>query len=394
MTWAEFFITVFQWVYAETQNLPHLTNQLINQIRPHARRFWRQFLELAAATIIIPVFLICLDFYFKTGWPTALAGMLLAGTLTVLLFKPVYIGLSALIGVVWELSHLRVRTAPDIAVKFGESYLRIVAGILLWELIICVYLSFVPIWTAPTLVPKVALLAAVLALTGIVWGLRGVITKRLIVGIVGMLFIIFTISFFIPKTSQAVKEKGGKGDEKTAEWVKNPQKPSWWPDWLSGKPADSRPLAGTFEVSAIMVAPTKNPDGTWKMPVPANELSIDSTLEVQKGERVEIVASGQANGCKNKDDAAYGWTGPEGWNFFWDKKRKRPLPGFPFMMLCARIGDGAWFSVGSKKTFFAPQNGRLLFTVNDEIYDEAGRFRLDWRRDNEGKFEINVKIGG
>lgn len=392
MTWPEFFIIVFQWIYAETQNLPQLTNQLIDQIQPHARRFWRQFLVLAAATILIPIFLIGFDFYFKTGWPTALAGMLLAGALTIILFKPIYIGLAALIGVVWELSHLRIRTAPDVAVKFGESYLRMIAGLLLWELIICVYLSFVPIWTNPTAVPKIALLAAVLALTGVVWGLKGLITKRLIVGIVGMLFIIFTISFFIPKTSQAVKEKGGKWDEKIAGWVKKPMKPFWW-QWLFDKSADSRPLAGAFEVPAVIIAPTKNPDGSWQVSIPADEFAINSTLQVQKGQRVKIIATGKANGCNNRNDAAYRWTGPEGWEFFWDQKRGRALPYSPFMALGVKIGNGEWFEVGKRTTFTASQDGNLFFTVNDEIYDEANRFRLDWRRDNEGSFVTNIKIG-
>jgi len=150
-------------------------------------------------------------------------------------------------------------------------------------------------------------------------------------------------------------------------------------------------LTGTFEVPA---AAMKNIDGSWRVPVPANRLEVNSTIVAERGQNIVITATGQVNGCKNHYDAAYGWTSPEGRKWGWNKDRKRVLgQNAPFMALCAKIGkDGEWFKVGRKINFTAHQSGKIFFTVNDDIYDASGRFRPDWMEDNEGKFIVNVII--
>ncbi len=156
-------------------------------------------------------------------------------------------------------------------------------------------------------------------------------------------------------------------------------------DGQNGQPA------GPFKTSASII---QNPDGSWDMPVLANRLEIDSTLEVKEGQVVIITASGQVNGCKSQYDAAYGWTGPEGRKWDFDPKRKRPLgPGSPFMALGAKIGEnGKWFKVGKKINFRATEGGKLYFTVNDDIHDSQGRFRPGWIKDNEGQYTVKIKI--
>ncbi len=155
--------------------------------------------------------------------------------------------------------------------------------------------------------------------------------------------------------------------------------------------AEFRPLASAFEMPAAAI---QDLDGFWRVPVLANKLIVDSTLQAKKGQGIIITATGQANGCKNRYDAAYGWIGPEGRKWSWNKKRKRPLgPDSPFMALCAKIGEnGKWFKVGQQISFRAPQSGKIFFTVNDDIYDASGRFRPDWIKDNEGEFIVKVKI--
>lgn len=156
--------------------------------------------------------------------------------------------------------------------------------------------------------------------------------------------------------------------------------------------AKFRPLAGAFEMPAAAI---QDIDGSWRVPVLANKLIVDSTLRVKKGQGIIITATGQVNGCKNRYDAAYGWIGPEGRKWSWNRNRKRPLgQDAPFMTLCAKIGEsGKWFKVGKEKTFTVLRGGKLFFTVNDDFYDEFGKFRPDWIKDNEGGFVVKVKIG-
>ncbi len=142
-------------------------------------------------------------------------------------------------------------------------------------------------------------------------------------------------------------------------------------------------------------AVTKNPDGSWTIPVLARKMVTDSTVQVTKGKKVIITAIGKVNSCSDRNDGAFGWTGPEGRRWSWDAKRKRTLgsTNSPFMALCVKIGEnGEWFLVGTNKVFLAKQNGKLYFTVNDDIYDSRGRFRPDWMRDNVGKFIVNIKL--
>jgi len=167
--------------------------------------------------------------------------------------------------------------------------------------------------------------------------------------------------------------------------------------WRSVRPiptgiqAKSRPLAGTFRIPA---AATQNLDRFWEVPVLANKLIVDSTLQVKKGQKIIIIATGKVNSCRSRHDRAYGWTGPEGRKWSWNKKRKRPLgQNAPFMALCAKIGqDGKWFYVGKGKRFLAHQNGNIYFTVNDDTHDRHGRFQPGWREDNEGRFIVKAKI--
>ena len=167
------------------------------------------------------------------------------------------------------------------------------------------------------------------------------------------------------------------------------KKIKWEKLWPFGKP-EPEPEDDKLAAAAI----TKNPDGSWRVPVPSERLEVDSTLQVKNEQKVTVVATGKVNSCRDRRDGAYGWTGPEGRKWSWDKRRKRPLgQDAPFMALCAKIGqDGKWFYVGRKISFQAPRDGKIYFTVNDDTHDRRGRFRPSWRKDNEGRFIVKVKI--
>jgi len=151
-----------------------------------------------------------------------------------------------------------------------------------------------------------------------------------------------------------------------------------------------RHLSGTYYVPAV----TKNSDGSWTISVSADQIATDSTVQVTKGKKVIITATGKVNSCSDRGDGAFGWTDPEGRNWSWNAKRKRPLgsTNSPFMALCARVGNGPWFLVGKNKVFQSQRDGKLYFTVNDDTHEGRGKFRPDWRKDNIGKFVANIKI--
>lgn len=157
---------------------------------------------------------------------------------------------------------------------------------------------------------------------------------------------------------------------------------------------ESRHLSGTSYPTANAM---KNPDGSWTVSVPADQIATDSTVQVTKGKKVIITATGKVNSCSDRNDGAYGWTDPEGRKWSWDARRKRPLgsTNSPFMALCAKIGkNGSWFLVGKNKVFQAQREGKLYFTVNDDSHDARGQFRPDWRKDNIGEFIANIKKEG
>ena len=189
----------------------------------------------------------------------------------------------------------------------------------------------------------------------------------------------------VERLKEAVKKKYAVPDEKKIDWQK------LWPFGKSAEAQTGPSFAGDFEMPAAAI---QNLNGSWRVPVSANRLEVDSTLEVKKGQGIIITATGQVNSCKNRHDGAYGWTGPEGRKWSWNKDRKRVLgQDAPFMALCAKVGEsGKWFKVGRKISFRVLQSGKIFFTVNDDIYDASGRFRLDWRKDNEGRFIVKVII--
>ncbi len=360
------------------------TNNLITWLQPRAERIWLGLRVIITIILCLPLLAVGLDLAFKVTWITALTGLITALLLGILMIQPVYLGLSLLIGVLWEIINFRVRTISSNAMQFGERYLKLVSAILLWELIIVFYLSVFPVWRNPRALPLVALSSLIIVLMIYVWGFKGRGFQRFALFFASVVLIWNTLGFVFPLSTQAVSEKGPSWDKEIAEWIRNPTT-------KSGKITRNR-QAKVFLTPAADVS--KNPDGTWRVSVPADKPVTNSTLQVKKGQKVIMIASGKVNGCRNSYDAAYGWTGPDGRIWSWNAKRRRPLGSTdsPFMALCAKIGDGNWFKVGQKKSFTSAQEGQLFFTVNDDAYDRLGRFRPDWFKDNEGAFIIKVEI--
>ena len=111
------------------------------------------------------------------------------------------------------------------------------------------------------------------------------------------------------------------------------------------------------------------------IPVSATERWTDTGLTVRAGDSISIEADGTIQMSGDRNDTAE----PAG--------GRRNAPGAlvrnaPAGILIARIGTGAPFAVGARRTARAPATGRLYLGVND-----------DYLEDNEGQFNVMVSIG-
>lgn len=111
------------------------------------------------------------------------------------------------------------------------------------------------------------------------------------------------------------------------------------------------------------------------IPVSATERWTDTGLTIRAGDSISIEADGTIQMSGDRGDTA----APAG--------GRRNAPGAlvrnaPAGILIARIGNGAPFAVGARRTMRAPASGRLYLGVND-----------DYLEDNGGQFNAMVSIG-
>jgi hypothetical protein len=133
--------------------------------------------------------------------------------------------------------------------------------------------------------------------------------------------------------------------------------------FLRGAPANSVGTAGDTGLSAASVR------------VNGNEQWVDTGIEVRRGDRIQINASGQvqyaagaraanANGQREAASGAY------------------PVPMMGAGGLIARVGESAPFAVGAgSREFTMPGDGRLFLGINDDdVSDNSGAYAVAIRR--------------
>ena len=112
------------------------------------------------------------------------------------------------------------------------------------------------------------------------------------------------------------------------------------------------------------------------IPVSARDRWTDTGLTVRSGDSITFEADGTIQMSGERGDTA----NPAG------SRRSAPealVRNSPAGTLIARIGNGAPFAVGARRTIArAPANGRLYLGVNDDYLD-----------DNDGEFRVTVTIG-
>lgn len=205
---------------------PDAVNYLERQIGPRAMRLWHTFLWLVIIAVGVPICLIGLAVLTKAGWLIALIGILLACFLAIMLFRPVYLGLTVLLGAIWNLLSLRLKGTPDAGIKWAKAFINIVGAFLLWELLIIFFISIFPVWNNLRALPIIALGSILLTLMVSIWDFGGNVFRRLSYIFVIIVVIFEVFSLVLPKTTNAISEKRPGLDKKLAGWIKNPHLPS------------------------------------------------------------------------------------------------------------------------------------------------------------------------
>jgi hypothetical protein len=130
--------------------------------------------------------------------------------------------------------------------------------------------------------------------------------------------------------------------------------------------------------SDTTVSVTGGPPGPVSTPVTVDGTQpwTDTGIDVAKGDRVEVTASGQV--FHNQ----FASTGPEGIPN--DPGLATPLPSANHAGLLGRItADGGPFYVGAQDTFIADRDGRLLLGINDGGLEN-----------NRGHWDATVTVSG
>lgn len=170
------------------------------------KKLWRAFWCYVAFAFFIPLFLIILDLVFKKGWLTGIAGIILSLTLTCLLFKPLYLGISGIIGAVLA-KKLRIKELVESFAGGAIAYLNIVLSVLLWELIVVIYLIVIPVWVNPQALLVMAMGSILVGLMSYCWGYNFDRVRKIAFLLVISAMIRATASCLLPQTAQAINEE-------------------------------------------------------------------------------------------------------------------------------------------------------------------------------------------
>jgi Ca2+-binding EF-hand superfamily protein len=99
---------------------------------------------------------------------------------------------------------------------------------------------------------------------------------------------------------------------------------------------------------------------------------VDTGIDVSRGDRVSIDATGEVTLSNNRADVA----GPAG-SRTGRLAVNAPLRNDPAGALIGRINNSAPMLVGNRRTFVAPAGGRLFLSVNDDYFaDNVGEYRV------------------
>jgi hypothetical protein len=171
--------------------------------------------------------------YMQFLWRALKWFTVLAAALLILLVAGVLFRLSWLIGFVMLVLSISTIALLLLCLPLGtlatmaaqrvfavKLYLQIVGGMLIWLLLLTFYFSVLPISNNPGAIVIMILLFSIMALVGAIYGI-GIDPKKIYIS-VGVVFVLTTISFSLPKTFSELFSMRGRLDEILSECIKNP----------------------------------------------------------------------------------------------------------------------------------------------------------------------------
>lgn len=228
MTFFDFIQETWLWVEAlshhqRVEEAAEAAMNLMRGIRDTVIAWWRCARILTIGTLSTVSLLLFAGFIAGLYWEegatvNAVTGIIAAALLFIL--SVWWIPLAAVIGVASEIAHGNFRAAlTGGGVSGAERWMRIVRGILLWQLIMSFYLTIVPYRNAPTSVPLIALCVLLAALMSSVWK-TGDWYKKLIRGAVYFVLATSTLFCFFPSTAAAVRNTIKQADTDMARRIR------------------------------------------------------------------------------------------------------------------------------------------------------------------------------
>jgi hypothetical protein len=116
--------------------------------------------------------------------------------------------------------------------------------------------------------------------------------------------------------------------------------------------------------------------------IPANVYWYDTGINVSKGDRLELTATGQWN-------SGLGLSSPDGLD---ESCGECPIVGEIIGNLVGKIGEGTPFPVGSSTVIVATQDGKLFLTMNENLGGCFDSRPLSCFEDNTGFLEVTVTV--
>jgi len=181
-----------------------------------------------------------------------------------------------------------------------------------------------------------------------------------------------------PSRQDTAQMQGGKT---TPPPTQGSEKTRGTPTPTSSQLPESKPAVAT-ETPANSTIPAVQKNPTAQIPsfreatvsVAGREIWGDSGLEVSRGDRLRVSASGRINLARNQS------TGPEGVSI---SDPGKMMPTRPTGGLIAVIGDDNddFFFIGAAAEFVAQRSGRLFLMVNENNVD-----------DNSGAFTVRIQV--
>lgn len=214
-------------------------------------------LALTAASIAIPAIPFIVGIVFGSSSLIAGAG-LIWGLLALILFT-----IAAPIGI---FINLLLQSIGITNQRAGRAYLIFSGTVLLFGMFFSLMAIFLPIRENPSSILPILLCAAILAITGAIWGTGGILGRRIIVFITGILLVILTTNFFFPRTFQELSSIRQKIDQN-------------WAYQLSDRLVSGTNIPICAETEKITVVDQSNPK--IEMPIYSDCWSGWITIQIQ-----------------------------------------------------------------------------------------------------------------